>query len=90
MKDCELCSLEKLTKWYYEDECFVVCECKTCGVPQVVTKQHTMNPGIPVRLDMKKQLSKVAKDFYAGASFYIDKNQNKIKDHMHWHARVRK
>ena len=37
---CKLCDLKKKTIWHYEDEYFVVCDCKKCHVPMIVLKRH--------------------------------------------------
>ena len=37
---CELCQLEKVTPWYYEDETFAILECYMCWVPMAVLKRH--------------------------------------------------
>ena len=36
---------------------------------------------------MEKALFKVAKEKFGNEDFYIDKKQNEIPDHLHWHAR---
>ena len=38
--ECRLCNLEKVTKWFYEDEYFIVCNCSTCGCKMIVLKKH--------------------------------------------------
>tara|TARA_A100001515_G_C4460283_1_gene173386 strand:- start:177 stop:350 length:174 start_codon:yes stop_codon:yes gene_type:complete len=53
-----------------------------------VWKEHTMV--IPKEYSelMEKMLHKVAKKFYGNEyAYHIDKNQRKIPDHLHWHAR---
>ena len=37
--------------------------------------------------EMEKALSKVANEKFGNEDFYIDKKQNEILDHLHWHAR---
>ncbi len=32
-------------------------------------------------------LKEVANQFYKGEEYYISKDQRKISDHFHWHAR---
>jgi hypothetical protein len=43
------------------------------------------------RKDLKRrmeiELRKVACDFFDDFAFYIDRKENKIPDHMHWHVR---
>ena len=77
---CELCNLEKKTKWYYEDKDFIICDCETCKIPMVVPKEHA---------DAATSLTKV---YIAGLvtgvfkkSFHFRTEPRKVKDHWHWH-----
>ena len=45
---------------------------------------------IALRERMGNELFKAAFEFYWNLYFYIDKKENKILDHMHWHARRNK
>ena len=83
--ECELCNLEKKTHWYIECDDFVVCDCTVCGVPQVVLLEHTMTPRAEVLIKMENALRAIAQEKML--SFVIDKQQRKIPDHLHWHAR---
>jgi len=40
MENCELCKLEKKTKWHFEDDFFVLLDCDTCKVPMLVLRRH--------------------------------------------------
>ena len=40
-----------------------------------------------LRVRMEKQLIRVALEFYGEEEFFIDKQERKIPDHLHWHAR---
>ena len=84
---CDLCNLDKLTEWHHEDEEIIVFDCVSCHVLQVICKEHTMNPPTGIRIKMRKALVKAARSVYGHDNFYIDKNQRKILDHIHWHAR---
>jgi|TARA_Y100000310_G_scaffold288130_1_gene313509 hypothetical protein len=53
----------------------------------VVWKEHTMNVPEPDEQVMKAFLTEVANQFYEGKSYFIDRVQNEIFDHLHWHAR---
>ena len=86
---CELCNLEKKTKWYYEDEHIIICDCTICKIPQVILKEHTMKPTRYVEMKMITKLTEVAREFYGHDNFRIDTNQRKIPDHLHWHARLK-
>ena len=78
--DCELCNLSKKTKWYYEDEKWVICECKTCHRPMVVYKKHTMF--IPFR-DWFAIHGEIIRLF--GSEVTLRFKQRKIKNHFHIH-----
>jgi hypothetical protein len=41
--DCQLCDMEQLTEWYYEDDEVVVAE-KPHGGVMIVLKRHTKEP----------------------------------------------
>lgn len=76
---CELCRLEKITNWFYEDDICAFLICKTCRIPMMVLKRHTMNPTekeINHIQDMKDRLF---------PDYKWRKNQRKIPDHLHWH-----
>ena len=89
-KKCELCELSTIIKEYYRDENFIIMDCMNCKVPMIVPWEH-IDPkdggSAFLRGQMEKMLVKIALKFYGGPHFYIDKKENKIPDHMHWHAR---
>lgn len=87
IKPCDLCDLEKKSKWFYTDEDVIVCECIVCRIPQIVLRKHTMTIDFKMEQHMQWALTEVAKNFYKTEDFYIDKQQRNITDHMHWHAR---
>ena len=76
---CQLCNLEKLTKWYFENEKWIICDCITCQIPMAVYRKHTMK--IPIQ-DMIDILSIIDREF-GEISLRIE--QRKIKDHFHFH-----
>lgn len=80
-RDCELCNLTKRTKWYYEGDDWVICECKTCHRPVVIYKSHTMF--IPLE-KLGFILNKVS--FYFGKDVVVRMKQRKIKNHFHFHV----
>jgi len=89
-KKCELCELHTIINEYYRDENFIILDCMSCRVPMIVPWEHIdpKDGGSPfLRGQMEKMLVKAALKFYGGPYFYIDKKENKIPDHMHWHAR---
>jgi len=48
---------------------------------------HTMEIDPVDYREMEEALLKVAKEKFGNNDFYIDKKQNEIPDHLHWHAR---
>lgn len=77
---CDLCNLPRLTPWYYEDEYCVICDCKTCGVPMVVLRRHSMEP-------VARELASIAEHVMLlyGPDVRLRLAQRQIADHMHWH-----
>ena len=76
---CPLCTLEKRTKWLYEDDTVVVLICETCGVPMMVWREHGSvwtYAGIYMEEIREKYFSE-----------YVWRKQGprKIKNHYHWH-----
>ena len=55
----------------------------------VVWKDHTMDVPEPDEQVMEAFLIETAKRLYEGKSYFIDKNQRDILDHVHWHARLK-
>ena len=53
----------------------------------VVWKEHTMNVPEPDEYVMEVFLMETANMVYEGKSYFIDRVQNEIFDHLHWHAR---
>ena len=79
---CPLCRpIQKKTKWYYEDEDFTILDCRTCGTPMLVVREHTMKPSQEV---IDKMIDK-AKELF-GENIGIRKTQRQIKDHLHYHV----
>jgi len=77
---CELCTLEKRTRWFYEDSEFIILECDTCHIPMIVWKYHGMN------LTERKitYIKKLSEDLF-GSQITFREEQRKIKDHWHIH-----
>ena len=48
---------------------------------------HTMKIAPLDYKEMEEALSNTAKKKFGNEDFYIDKKQNEILDHLHWHAR---
>lgn len=79
LMNCDLCNLEKKTKWYYEDEKIVICDCTTCKIPMVVLRKHTMKP---TENDIE-HICSIARKLFGDVMFRVD--QRRIRDHLHWH-----
>jgi hypothetical protein len=84
---CELCELKIKTNVYLELDSFIILDCKDCHVPMIVWKEHTMDVHELDQNLLETFLVECAKQFYVGEEFYISKDQRKIADHFHWHAR---
>ena len=87
---CELCELKVVEKEFYRDEDFVIISCMNCLVPMALPLEHIdpkQGGSEQLRTRMEKQLIRTALEFYGDKEFFIDKKENKILDHMHWHAR---
>ena len=79
--ECDLCLLKLRTNVYLENEYFIILDCKSCRVPMVVWKEHTMDVPDPDKQMMKAFLIEVANQFYEswdGKGYFIDKNQREI------------
>ena len=66
---------------------FIILDCKDCKIPMLVWKEHTMDVHESDQYILEAMLSDCANMFYEGKEFYISKDQRKIADHFHWHAR---
>ena len=84
---CELCELKIKTNVYLELDRFIILDCKDCKVPMIVWKEHTMDVHESDIYVLETFLKEVANQFYKGEEYYISKDQRKILDHFHWHAR---
>jgi len=87
--ECDLCLLKVRTNVYLENRFFIILDCKSCLVPMVVWKDHTMDVPEPDGQVMEAFLTEVANQFYGDKNYFIDKNQRDILDHIHWHARLK-
>jgi len=80
MKECDLCILDQKTRWYYEDDLIVICDCLSCRVPMIVLRKHT------VRITPKiiYHLVDVSQRVF-GKNIELRTQQRNIPDHLHWH-----
>ncbi|KKN89707.1 hypothetical protein LCGC14_0235530 [marine sediment metagenome] len=75
---CPLCDMQRLTKWYEVTETYIICNCKSCGTPMLVWRDHD-----PPSEGQREQLLRIARMKYPGME--IDEEQRTIKDHYHFH-----
>lgn len=79
--NCPLCNPERITKWYdnIKSEYWLIFDCKTCCIPMLVLKRHTMQP---TKAELN-EAEEIRKNFFSNRKFR--KNQRKIPNHLHWH-----
>lgn len=82
---CELCNLEKKTKWYYEDEYFIICDCETCKIPMILPKDHADDATRVVKWYIQGLVMGIFKK-----KFHFREEPRRIKDHWHWHIILEK
>ena len=80
---CELCLLEKRTRWYFENNDFVIIECDTCNVPMCVWKHHGVKPKQEAIDEMQNKCREILGN---GISFRMF--MRKLPDHFHFHVKV--
>ena len=86
---CALCNdpLPVIKRLYKDTKKFVVLDCMTCNLPMIVWKEHTMTVTQEMKEEMTNELKAIADEKFKKYMYYIDKKQNTIFDHLHWHAR---
>lgn len=84
--ECDICwkdngKLPKLTHWYYNDDKFVIADCKTCGPnkPVIFYYQHGVEPSNP---EIYK-INEVIHDIFGSYKFRASRGKN--KNHWHYH-----
>jgi len=85
MIGCELCTLEKLTPWHYEDGLIVICDCRTCGIPMLVFRAHgprTEEEHLEARIKII--------ELYGKRLIKIRTKGRKVVNHDHWHIYLEK
>jgi hypothetical protein len=85
--DCELCTLERRTNIFIENDFFIIMDCDSCNVPMAVWKEHTMKIPESDEYVMRALLSEAGEMRFGENKFYIDIVQRAVLDHLHWHAR---
>ncbi len=84
--DCLLCSAERVTDWFHEDEDCWVAECMVCRTPMVVWRTHGL-PEDDQEARLLAQLERVATERYGPGAYWVDGERRRIPDHWHAHAR---
>lgn len=84
---CELCALAPRTTWFREDPRFLVIECDSCDLPMVVLRRHAMTVTESLAAEMEASLQEVADAELGPGTWWCDRRQRTIADHLHWHAR---
>lgn len=88
---CSLCELKTILKVYDDsDPRWIIMDCMNCILPMVVWRGeplHTMKISKKDEQEMGKALEEVGVKTFGKGRFYIDKVQNVVLDHIHWHAR---
>lgn len=87
--ECELCELKTRLRVYEETDRWIIVDCMACLLPMAVwwgSPLHTMDVSDKDAQDMEKALRSVG-EAKLGKDMYIDKVQNQVPDHLHWHAR---
>jgi len=85
-ESCLLCSAERLTAWYHEDEECWVADCLVCSTPMIVWRRHGL-PDQDLEARLLERLSMVAAGRFGDGGFWIDGERRRIPDHWHAHAR---
>lgn len=78
--NCPLCNLEMKTRWWYEDELWILCECLTCKVPMFVFKKHEQ----PTEQQVARAVL-MAMARYPGK--IVDHRMRAVPNHYHFHVR---
>ena len=77
-KHCELCVLERCTRWYRETKYFAVLDCRTCGTPMVVLKRHALELTDEEQVDLDTILLE-------WPDMKLRGTMRKVTDHWHEH-----
>ena len=88
---CGLCELKTILHTYDDsDDRWIIMDCMSCILPMIVWRGnplHTMDISDKDAAEMENALRKVGNNKFGEGKFRIDKVQNEIPDHIHWHAR---
>lgn len=82
---CELCEAAPITRRYHEDGICWIADCKSCGVPVVVYREHGVMPPARHLKHMVGLLKLCGRPSRSG--HYVDFKRRTIP--QHWHAHLR-
>jgi hypothetical protein len=82
--NCPLCNMEHKTKWYYEDDVWLICDCDSCNMPMIVYRKHLAYEEVEVA-DLHYIINKCM-GLFGHIRFRTE--HRKIPDHFHWHIIV--
>lgn len=78
---CGLCHILPNQDIHYKDTDFIVITCRTCNIPMIVYRYHTMTLPIDAMLDIHRIIGVLF-----GPNACLRLNQRSIKHH--WHAHI--
>jgi len=88
--ECPLCEVAQgkniITRVYYNDEEWVMLDCKVCFVPMLIYKHHVLEIE-EVDKDMAYNLFFKYAQRANPAEWYVDYNIKTVKNHWHCHLR---
>lgn len=95
MENCDLCNLiagNVITKKYYENDNWIIVDCKSCKVPMLVSKVHTSYTHLTL-IDLEELFRGYKGDKWFipvnHSDYYVDCRMRKIPEHFHCHYRKR-
>lgn len=77
---CELCKLKRKTQWYYVNDNFIICNCKSCGIRMLVFRAHGPRPNIE-----HNEARELIIWLYGNRIIKVKTKIKKITLHEHWH-----
>jgi hypothetical protein len=85
-RSCLLCTAERITPWYFEDDECWVADCIVCATPMIVWRTHGL-PDPEREAMLLAHLERVAAERYGDDGYWVDGRRRRIPDHWHAHAR---
>jgi len=82
--ECPLCNLKKLTRWYYADKDFIICDCLTCNSPMIVYRKHKIQPSSKA----KNEILRIARLLFKNEDLKFRGYSRSIPMEEHWHEHL--